>query len=254
MASNCLLAALPHQDQPDLAPYLEEVTLVRGQVLFEPGHVPSHVHFPHAGTMVSLVLPLRDGGTTETVTVGLEGAAGISVDATDATVEAYTRAVVQMPGTATRILTTDLARAAAASPSLRHLLARYAEAAMSMALQTAACNAQHPLRPRLARWLLTAQDRADDAAAPVPLTQEFLAEMLSVRRASAGEAALGLQAEELVRLSRAGVTVLDRARLEGASCECHGALRRRFAQLLPDCLPQGARGADAIAPAADPAR
>ncbi|MDO9709316.1 Crp/Fnr family transcriptional regulator [Paracraurococcus lichenis] len=232
-AHNRLLAAFPRQDLAGLADQFEEVRLVRGQILFEPGQVPPHVHFPHAGTIISLVLPLRDGGTTETVTVGLEGAVGLGVDAADAAVEAYTRGVVQMPGAAARILTTSLARAAAASPALRQLLARHAEAAMSMALQTAACNAQHPLRARLARWLLTAQDRSGDAAAPLPLTQEVLAEMLSVRRASVGEVALALQAEGLVRLSRGGVRVLDRAGLEGAACECHAALRCRYGRLLP---------------------
>lgn len=234
---NRLLAALPVEGRARLAAQIEEVRLVRGQVLYEPGQVPAHVYFPHAGAMISLVLPLRDGGVTETVTVGLEGAAGLPIDAADPGIEAYTRGVVQMPGPAARVLTTRLAEAAAASPALRQLFARSAEVVMSMALQTAACNATHALRPRLARWLLTTLDRAAPTAAPegtmLPLTQEFLAEMLGVRRATVGEALLALQAEELVRLRRGGVLVLDRAGLGRVTCECYEALRRRLARLLP---------------------
>ena len=235
---NRLLAALPPEDRALLADEIEDVRLARRQVLFEPGHVPAHVWFPHAGTMISLVLPLRDGGLTETVTVGLEGAAGLPVDVTAPEVEAYTRAVVQIPGPAARVLATRLAEAAAASPRLRQVLTRSVEVAMSMALQSAACNAAHALRPRLARWLLTALDRADPAALPdmvaLPLTQEFLAEMLGVRRATVGEALLGLQADGLVRLRRGGVLVLDRDRLGHVACECYEAVRRRIASLLPD--------------------
>ncbi|CAH2605832.1 Crp/Fnr family transcriptional regulator (plasmid) [Rhodovastum atsumiense] len=231
---NRLLASVSRHDLDRLAPDLEEVTLLRGQVLFEPGRIPSHVHFPHAGTMVSLVMPLLEGGAAETVTVGLEGAAGLGVDAADPTVEAFTRGLVQMPGKADRVLTPLLAKAASASPALRRLLARQAEAAMSMALQSVACRAAHQVRPRLARWLLTALDRAPGGDPALPLTQEFLAEMLGVRRATVGEAALALQAGSLIRIRRGCVVVLDRAGLERAACECHAALRRRFERLLQD--------------------
>jgi CRP-like cAMP-binding protein len=234
---NRLLGAFPPNDRASLNPDLEEVRLIRGQVLFEPGEVPTHVYFPHEGTMISLVMPLRDGGATETVTVGLEGAAGIGVDATDHEVAAFVRALVQMPGMAARIPSARLVDAAIASPALRHLLARYAEAAMSMALQSAACNAAHPVRARLARWLLVALDRAGPAPAGdgtiLPLTQEFLAEMLGVRRATVGEALLALQAEGLVRLRRGGPMVLHRDGLTRASCECYAAVHDRFAALLP---------------------
>jgi DNA-binding transcriptional ArsR family regulator len=100
-----------------------------------------------------------------------------------------------------------------------------------------ACNARHQLRPRLARWLLTALDRAPSAAAgqPVtlPLTQEFLAEMLGVRPSAVSEAVLGFQEAGLVRLRRGGVQVLDRIGLERAACECYAAIQRRIARLLP---------------------
>jgi CRP-like cAMP-binding protein len=231
---NRLLAALPRRERGLLAPDLEEVRLVRGQVLFEPGRVPSHVHFPHAGTMISLVLPLHEGGETETVTVGIEGAAGIGVDPTETTIESFLRGMVQMPGAAARVPAKRLAEAAGASPVLRRLLSRHAEAAMSMALQSVACNAAHRQPARLARWLLVALDRAaPEDGGRLPLTQEFLAMMLGVRRATVGDALLAFQARGLVRLHRGGVTVLDRERLGRTACECYDAVRRRYAALLP---------------------
>lgn len=234
---NQLLAAFSRRDRALLAPHLEEVLLERGQVLFEPGTVPAHASFPHEGTMISLVVPLRDGSMTETIAVGLEGVAGVCVDATEASMASFTRGVVQMPGAAARIPVERLAQAALASPGLRRLLAHYAEAAMSMALQSVACNATHSARVRLVRWLLTAQDRAGpaarDAGAPLPLTQQFLAEMLNVRRATVGEVALALQAAGLIRMHRGRVRVIDRAGLEDAACECYASVRRRFDVLLP---------------------
>ncbi|RYJ04452.1 MAG: Crp/Fnr family transcriptional regulator [Acetobacteraceae bacterium] len=228
-----------------LAPALEQVRLVYGQILFEPGRVPSHVHFPHAGTMISLVLPLRDGRECETITVGSEGLAGLGTDPTDTTVETFVRGIVQMPGDATRIPTERLAEVAAASPPLRRLLVRYAEAAMSMALQSVACNAAHPLRARLARWLLVALDRAaPGSGGRLALTQEFIAVMLGVRRATVGDALLAFQAEGFVRLQRGGLVILDRKALGATACECHAAVRRRYAYLLPEVEQAGPDGAE----------
>ncbi len=231
---NHLLAALSPDDRTRLAADFEEVPLTRGQVLFEPGAVPSHAYFPHEGTMISLVLPLREGRTAETITVGAEGVAGVGMDPTDPTLEAYTRAIVQMPGRATRVATARLSRVASESSTLRPLLSRFLAAALSMALQGVACNASHPVRARLARWLLTASDRAvGPHANALPLTQEFLAEMLGVRRATVSEIVLALQDEGVLRVRRGSLQILDRERLAGVTCECYGVLKQRFARLLP---------------------
>jgi len=157
---NRMLAALPRRGRARLASYLKEVMLARREVLFEPGCVPAHADLPHEGPMNSLVVPLRDGSTTEAVPVGLEGAAGIGVDATDPTMEAFTRGVVQMPGTATCLPAARMAEAAAASLPPRRPFSHHAEAAMSLALQSVARNAVHRVKARLARWLLMAPDRA----------------------------------------------------------------------------------------------
>lgn len=234
---NRLLSLMPARDWAELALELEEVRLRRSQVLFEPEQLPSHVYFPHAGAMISLVLPLRDGGATETITVGLEGAAGLSVDPTDSSVASFVRGIVQMAGSATRVARSRLAETAAASPALRRVLARHAEAAMSMAMQSVACNGSHPVRARLARWLLIACDRAAPGGQSrdvfLPMTQEFLGEMLNVRRATVSQALLAAQSDGLVRLRRGGVVVIDRNALSQSACECYGAVARRFARLLP---------------------
>lgn len=232
---NHLLAALPAGDQALLAADMQEVFLTRGQILFEDGQVPAHVYFPYAGSMVSLVLPLRDGGVTETVSIGVEGAVGLTVDPSDRAVPSFGRGLVQLPGQAARISRERLADAALASPSLARVLARFMEALMSMAVQSVACNANHPVRSRLARWLLIASDRANPGGDPVslPLTQEFLAEMLGVRRATVGETLLAFQAEGTLRVRRGRILIGQRDLLEKTSCECYGTIRRRFADLLP---------------------
>ena len=223
------------EDRARLAVDLDEVALGRGQVLFEPSTIPSYAYFPFEGTMLSLVLPLRDGRAAETITIGCEGVAGVGIDPTDPTVETFSRGVVQMPGRAARVPITRLARLAAESSSFRAVLSRFMAAAFSMALQSVACNASHPVRARLARWLLTANDRAagPSNAATLPLTQEFLAEMLGVRRATVSEIVLALQEEGLLRVRRGSVQILDRERLASVACECYGAVRNSFARLLP---------------------
>lgn len=233
---NQLLAALPAAEQQLLAPHLEEVELPRGAVLFEHGAPVEQVHFPYCGTMVSLVVGLRDGRMVEAVTVGCEGAVGAGVDLGDLEVESFARAVVQMPGRAVRLPAARLAQAAADSALLRRRFARQALGLQSMALQSVACNAVHRVPARLARWLLTAQDRSPPGergdGGMLSLTHEFLAEMLAVRRATVTEALNGLQDAGLIRARRGGVQVLDRTGLEAASCECHAVLRRHWARLL----------------------
>ncbi|MDO9711530.1 Crp/Fnr family transcriptional regulator [Paracraurococcus lichenis] len=207
------------------------MTLTLGEVLFEPGIVPGHVYFPHAGTMIALALPLAEGGSAEMATIGDEGAAGLGLDAADPEPDPLTRGIVRIPGPADRIATARLADAAAGSPLLRRLLARHAEASVAMALHAAACHGRHPLPARLATWLLTALDRAPRGEPAIPLTQEFLAERLGIHRATLSPALLSLRRDRMLRVRRGRVLVLDRAALEHAACGCRAAVRRRFARL-----------------------
>ncbi|MGG5811859.1 Crp/Fnr family transcriptional regulator [Falsiroseomonas sp. CW058] len=230
-----LLAALPEGMRAALG--IEEVSLVRDQVLFEPGAVPSHVHFPHPGTLVSLVIPEDgEGGGIDTVAVGSDGAVGAAADGTEARLEALARAVVRIPGRAARVAAGRLAAVAEASPPLRRLLARNAEALLSSALVALACNERHEVLPRLAARITVLLDRLGPVEPGRPpalsLTQDMLARMLGVRRTTTAEALATLAAAGLVRPRRGAVEVLDREGLEGASCGCQAILRRRLTRLL----------------------
>lgn len=232
-AHSRLLSALPESDLALLAPHLTAVTLERDLVLFEPGDDVTACHFPGDITMISLVVGLPDGAVVETATIGREGAVGGIVSMGHK--PAFARAVVQISGPAFRIQTDQLDRFKEQSSSLRDTLARYADCLIAQTLQSVACNALHELERRLSRWLLTAQDRL--GSDEVPLTQEFLAEMLGVQRTTVTGVASALQSRGLIRYQRGRIIVLDRAGLEAASCPCYDAVRVHFDAVLPDVYP-----------------
>lgn len=225
---NGLLAALPAQDLANILPHLEPVTLAQRSLLFEPNQPITHVYFPDTA-VVSLINLLDVGGTVEVGTVGCEGIAGLPAFL-HGTVSS-SRAVVQIPGTALRCEEQPFARLAAAPSELHRLLLRYTLAFLTQVAQTAACNAAHLVQERCARWLLMTHDRV--AGDQFPLTHEFLAFMLGVRRAGVTTAMRALQDAGMVDYTRGRIAILDRAALEGASCECYRVVRRHFDQLLP---------------------
>ena len=228
---NRLLAALDASAPLEaawLAPQLEPVTLDLGQVIAEPGGSFSHLYFP--GTSVlSVISRMKDGGAAEVGTVGNEGMAGVLVllDA-DANVN---ETVTQIPGTATRVAVDGFVEGLESRPVLRRLLHRYTAAYLTQVAQTAACNRLHGIEARCARWLLMTHDRVNEASR-FPLTQEYLAIMLGVRRSGVSVAAGALRDAGLIRYSRGAIRVLDRAGLEAAACECYGIVRRHFDQLF----------------------
>ena len=226
---NRLLASLRPDDRRRLAPPLEHAPLERGTALFDVGQEIGHVWFPE-GAVVSITIIMTEGGTSEAATIGLEGAVGL-VPALGGR-QAAARAVVQVPGSLLRLPFGALRAAFEASPSLRRSCLRYADALLAQVLQGAACAALHPVEARLGRWLLQLQDRAEGET-ELPLTQEFLAEMLGVHRTSVTTAALTLQRAGLIAYRRGQVTVLDRGRLEEAACECYATIRAHYERLLP---------------------
>ena len=178
--------------------------------------------------MVSHVAPMDNGHSVEVGVVGREGLVGLPalLGAQRATIEA----MVQMEGHAWRIRPDELRAAFDRSASLRSLLLRYTQAFHAQVAQTAACNAQHAVDMRLARWLLMMHDRAEQDE--FLMTHEFLALMLGAHRPSISVAAAVLQRAGVVRYVRGQITVLDRAGLEAASCECYGVVREQFDGLL----------------------
>lgn len=231
--TNRLLAALPPRDLKLLAPELEPISLRPGAVLFEPGEEVTHVCFPDQGMVAALVLDLQEGETTEAAMVGREGAVGAIIS--EGHKPAFTRGVVQIGGTGWRLTTRALDAAKQRSPELRDHFARYADCLMAQVLQSVACNSAHELDNRLARWLLTLQDRV--GGTELHVTQEFIAQMLGVRRTYATRVLGALEGSGSIRRARGLVTVADRRKLEGQSCECYEALRSHFERVLPGVYP-----------------
>src|SRR5580704_8582897 len=227
-SENRLLAAVPAIDRAMLERDAEFVELARGQVLFEPEEDVVITLFPLTGTMAALVMVLEDGGTAEGASIGREGAIGGIVSAGHK--PAFTRAVTQIGGPAFQIETARIEVAKHRSSIVRDLFSRYADALLSQVLQSVVCNAFHPMGQRLARWLLTTQDRI--ASNDLPLTQEYLAQMLGVHRSTVIRVARLLQNDGVVRTAPGRLTVLNRAKLEKASCECYAAVARHYERIL----------------------
>src|SRR3984957_3797056 len=223
---NKLLALLPRDHFDRLLPHLSTVLLQQGVVLFESGDEVDQVYFPHYG-MLSLLAVLRDGKAIETATVGREGVAGAMAGL--GLYKSMVRVVVQMSFGGSKIAATHFRTVAAGSEPIRNLCIRYNEVLLSQARVTAACNALHPIEARFCRWLLQSADRS--ASDTVALTQEFLAEMLGVRRTSVTEVATKVQNAGVITYSRGVITIVDRPALESKSCECYQTLLDQSAML-----------------------
>jgi CRP-like cAMP-binding protein len=223
---NRLLSALPREALEQILPTLTHVPLPSGMVIYEPGVPITQVYFVLTG-IVSMVSQMREG-TVEVGTVGCEGMTGLPIVLSADTMP--TRAFVQVPGEALRMEAVDLVRMMEESPKLRRLLHRYVLALFDQTAQHAACNRLHGLEERCARWLLMTHDRVEGDV--LLLKQQFLAEMLGVHRPAVTLAAGALQKAGIIRYSRGKVTVLDRAALENASCECYRIVTERIEELL----------------------
>lgn len=195
---------------------LEPVRLASGQALYEPGGPIRHVYFP-LDCLVSLLTEVDRKRTLEVGLVGNEGMAGIPLVMGAGVSEV--RALVQGAGSALRMAAGEFVTEFDRTPSLQRALYRYTYAMMAQLSQTAACNRFHEASQRLARWLLMTRDRlgVDEFC----LTQEFLAHMLGLRRASVTEAAGELRRRGLIRYSRGSLQVLDPKGLTRASCRCY---------------------------------
>jgi CRP-like cAMP-binding protein len=224
---NGLLAALPPEDLARLRPGLHPVELPFDQTLYPADGAVEAALFPESG-MTSLIATLDGGEQVEVGIAGREGLVGLPLVLGDD--RSLVEARVQMEGTALRIGAAALRAAMDESAALRRLLLRYALAFQAQVTLTAACNARHAIEQRLARWLLIAHDRADGDE--FPMTHEFMAMMLGVRRPGVSLAAGVLQKAGLIRYARGRMEITDRPGLEAASCECYHTARREFARLL----------------------
>ena len=226
--ANRVLAALNLADFGILEPHLHLVELRQGEILYEAGDTIQHAYFPHQ-SMICLVAVLEEGASAEVAVFGSEGVMGFATSLV--TRVSFGRYIVQVPGTASRIATGPLRNAVDARPDVRHILLRYTEALLAQTFQTVACNAVHPVEARCCRWILATLDRAERE--DLPLTHEFLGEMLGVQRPTVSLITRSLQNAGLIRQGRGVITVVDRDGLEEAACGCYRAIRRSFERLLP---------------------
>jgi len=226
---NRLLEALAPADRALIVPHLKYCPLLQGAILQESETPVEQVYFPQSG-MISLVVVMRTGEVVETAAVGREGVIGAFAGL--GRWNAFTRAIVQVPGSAAFISAARFQQAVRQSEKITELVLRCKEALLSQVQQTAACNALHPLEARLARWLLHALDGSEGAT--LPLTQDALAHMLGARRTTVTFLARRLQDAGLIRYRRARIDVVDRAGLEQAACECYETVRRRTYEVGED--------------------
>jgi len=223
---NRLLASLPEAEQERLGADLQLVDLELRQLLYEVGQPITDVYFPL--DCVISVLTLLDGEVPiEVSTTGFEGMAGLPALLGVST--SNTRSLCQAPGQALRMDAARLHHLLIAHGALAGLLLRYTEAVMGELAQNVACNRLHSTVERCARWLAQTHDRVGGDV--FPMTQEFFAQMLGVRRATVSLSARDLQQAGLIRYTRGRITVLDREGLRAAACSCYHAVQQQFAKL-----------------------
>jgi len=224
---NLLLRALPAEEYEQLVPLLEPLELeVRDQIAAQGSHI-EHVHFP-VGAVLSLVATMDGESAVEVATIGYEGMSGLP--AFLGSPEASHNTFCQVRGWSLRLATADLRRYLSTDGALHRLLHRYTQATMVQLAQTVVCNRLHTTEERCARWLLQTRDRV--AADEFELKQEFLGQMLGVRRGTVSAAAGVLQEAGMIRYTRGRITVLDAGALHETACDCYDVIRRQYQQLI----------------------
>ena len=228
VVTNHLISRLSREEQNRFLQHCESAELVFGDILCEPDQPIQYVYFPLAG-FISLVISMEGHQPLEVGLIGNEGMLGatLALEVADAPL----KAVVQGSGSALRMTAARFQHELRNSPSMLSTLNRYLYVLVMQLSQTAACTHFHEIEPRLARWLLMTHDRAH--ADHFHLTQEYLADMLGVRRSSITIAAGKLQQQKLISYIRGEINILDRKALEAASCACYNILNDHYVRLFP---------------------
>lgn len=224
---NRLLNALAPETYATLLPHLHPVTLERGHHLYEPNEPITHLYFP-LNCVFSVIITLSDGKTIETGIAGNREM--IAVDAFLSGETTQMIYMVQVAGDALRIDANIMLAEFNRNQQLRSVILRYIQVFIAQISQTAACNSLHPVEQRLARWLLEVQDRVEQNH--LKLTQEFIADMLGMRRPGVTQTAQSLQERGLIRYHRGNVEILDLPGLEACSCECFRTIKQQYERLF----------------------
>jgi len=226
--ANGLLAALPKATLAQWLPLLELVDLPVGFVLYESGVAPGYVYFPTTA-IVSLMVILEDGASSEVAVVGPEGIVGVSVFMGGSSMPQ--RAFVQSAGKAYRLSAQVMLDECHRGGPVLQLFLRYTLALAAQMTQLSVCNRHHLIDQQLSRLLLLRLDRVEDTT--LHLTQESIANLLGVRRGGVTTAAVRLQTAGVIRYARGRLSVVDRHALEARCCECYDVVRREYDRLLP---------------------
>lgn len=228
MTFNRLLNALPPDLYQKLHPHLVHVHLPQGATLHTAGEIIEELYFP-IDCLLSITITMENGNTAETGVVGNREVLGVNafMGGRETTQTEY---VVQIAGGAMKLRAAIFREEFDRNPALRKVFLNYIQALIAQLSQTTACNRLHSLEQRLGRWLLEAQTRVESSN--LQLTQQFVAQMLGVRRAGVTQAAQKLQNEGLITYSRGNISIVDQQGLESAACECFSVVRQEYDRLL----------------------
>jgi CRP-like cAMP-binding protein len=222
---NLLLSSLPREDQRRLLSKTERIEMEMRHLVYEPDKPIEHVYFPESGVM-SLISELN-GTAVEVGTVGREGMVGIPLflGANSSPLKSF----AQVPGSALKMSAANFRRELDRGGALHQKLHRYTQALFTQLSQSVACNRAHSIEQRCARWLLMTADRV--AKPEFRLTQEFVAQMLGVRRASVNPILQDFQKKGMLEYRQGIMKLKDRRKLERVSCECYGIIRKEYRKL-----------------------
>ncbi len=224
---NRLLAALSSETYQNLKPHLQSVELPQHQILYHAGEEYNYAYFPsHA--IISTVAIMENGSTTEIGVIGNEGMVGLPIILN--TTYTNSTAIVQVGGTGLRIAAKRLQEEMERNREFKQALMSYVQARIIQLGQTAACNRYHTIEQRFARWMLMVRDSIGKDQ--FKLTQEFISQMLGVRRTGVTEVASRFQEQGIIQYRRGLITITDPEKLEASACECYQLIVNEFDRLL----------------------
>ncbi len=233
LTQNSLLAVLQATDRDRLEPHLLAIDMPAGGVLLHAGQEVVDTWFPCGPALAAFCVTSPEGQSVDVGFVGREGALGGIVS--NGHVPAYATVVVRMAGPFLRIKTTALEQAKLDSLSLRHWFSRYSDCLLAQVFQTAACNATHTIRQRVAKLIVAGMARTGETE--LAMTQEQLADMLGVGRTFVSRVIGGMRSEGMIESRRGRLLIRDTTALKSASCRCNMAVEDHFDAVLHGIYP-----------------
>jgi CRP-like cAMP-binding protein len=223
---NLLLNRLEPEFLARIVPHFDVVELRHLDVLAETHERIENVYFPHSG-IISCVVELAGGGAIETGLIGNDGEFGASQALGEKV--SLNHVVTQVGGTASVIASARIREVADEVPAFRALLVKYEQFFLSQVQQTAACNAVHAVQARTCKWLLRMHDLV---GVDLPVTQEFLAQMMGVRRTSVTDAARDLQNAGMITYRRGRIHIVNLEQIRKWTCECDENVRSHYRRMF----------------------